>query len=263
MERRWASSVFGPSHVLMVGAGPPMVVLHGSLSSSAHAASELVQLSRHFTLVLPDLPGQSAHGPERVLAYDGTSHADWLASVMDSLRLEHAPVMGISLGGYVALRMAVMKPQRVRGLVLVVSAGLVQAPAWASMRRVGLAFALYKMRASPANLRRLMLPQFTQGVDETWMEYFEAALQCFVLRMKLPPLAKDDELRGLACPVLAFGAADDVHFPGPALLSRLTRTLGEKRAQCELLECRHTPPMTPEFRDWFAQRVGTFVSGLP
>jgi pimeloyl-ACP methyl ester carboxylesterase len=78
--------------------------------------------------------------------------------------------------------------------------------------------------------------------------------------LRVPPLATDDDLRKLTMPVLVLGAADDISFPGNALVQRMTAMV--PHADCEVIAgCKHCPPTTPEFRDWLARRLGAFVGG--
>ncbi len=59
-----------------------------------------------------------AHG------YDNSAYAQLLIALMDSLRLPDAVLVGHSMGGAIAAQVAIEAPQRVRGLVLLGSAGL-------------------------------------------------------------------------------------------------------------------------------------------
>lgn len=258
-ERIRVRTSLGEGHVLMLGdaARPPLVVLHGSLGSSAHCGGECVPLMRHFRVILPDVPAQSALGPDARPPLDGRSHAAWLVEVLDALGLDRVAILGVSLGGYIAMTTARLVPQRVSALGMLVPAGLVAAPAWASFRDVWWPFVRYQVWRSRGNLRRLMLPQFT-GADDLWLDYFEAALRCFRLHLRMPPLATDAELAQISVPTWVVGAELDVHFPGRAMAQRVARL---PKGKFELLAgTRHTPPMTPAWREWFAERAGQELS---
>lgn len=113
-------------HCLAAGAnGPPVLLLHGggidsSLFSYKHAIGPLADDHRVFA---PDWPGygESDHpNVEHTMEF----HAGFLGSLMDSLGLERASLVGISLGGGAALGFALRFPRRVEKLVLVDSYGL-------------------------------------------------------------------------------------------------------------------------------------------
>lgn len=86
-ESRYVDTSHGKSHVLLAGdkSNPPLVCLHGSLTSSAHLLSELRLLTEHFYIIAPDLPGQSVRGVEKHLPLNNDSLSSWLIEVLDHL----------------------------------------------------------------------------------------------------------------------------------------------------------------------------------
>jgi pimeloyl-ACP methyl ester carboxylesterase len=172
--------------------------------------------------------------------------------------LDRFDLFGVSWGGFVALRAAIVAPERVRHLVLMVPAGIVGNSLWASMRDAGLAILLYRAFPSPARLDRVLRSQFTTQ-DADWSAYFAEALFAYKLDMRIPPLVIAEEAGRVQCPVLAFGAEFDASFPGPALLDRVRQLLPQ--AQTELIaRSKHCPPLTDEFRSWLAARTEEFLN---
>src|SRR5881396_578671 len=103
------------------GQGPPLVLVHG-LGGAASNWTELTPLlSGRFRLLVPDLPG---HGGSTALpAASGLeAFADRVALVAEREGMLPAPVVGHSLGGAVALRMALRQPDHVPALVLAAAA---------------------------------------------------------------------------------------------------------------------------------------------
>lgn len=101
-----------------VGAGRPLVLLHGFPFTSACFAPQLDAPPPGVRLIVPDLRGfgQSSPGGSTTLMEDFA--ADTLA-LMDALTLTDAFVGGVSMGGYVTLAVTRLAPARVRGLVLI------------------------------------------------------------------------------------------------------------------------------------------------
>jgi pimeloyl-ACP methyl ester carboxylesterase len=105
----------------VAGAGPPLVLLHGATSLAARDfRGQLPVLREAFRCYTPDARG---HGRTRWdTATDGFS-ADWLAddvlAFADALELDTFHLLGFSLGGMTALRVAVRAPARLRTLVVV------------------------------------------------------------------------------------------------------------------------------------------------
>jgi len=94
------------------GAGnPDLVILHGMLGSSRNWATAGAGLSEMFHVSALDLPNHG-RSPQRQQASVGLM-ADEVLRWMDSEKVESASVMGHSLGGKVAMRLAVDYPGRV------------------------------------------------------------------------------------------------------------------------------------------------------
>ena len=144
------------------GSLPPAVVLHGLGSAAIPFAPVLDRLRRDVRrVVAPDFPGHGlspdASGPLTPGALVTT-----VATAIDALVDEPAIVVGHSLGGAVALRYALARPERVRALVLVSPAGAPATEAeWRALRD---AFDVGSRAEALAFLRRLYhrTPWFAQ-----------------------------------------------------------------------------------------------------
>ena len=86
------------------GAGPSLLLLHGILQDSRSWRRQLDALSDEFTVVAWDAPGcgQSSDPPE---TYRLPEYADCLAAFIDALGLGRPHVLGLSLGGVLALEL--------------------------------------------------------------------------------------------------------------------------------------------------------------
>lgn len=103
---------------------PPVVFIHGAGGTHRHwlyqvrdlAATVPGDLHRPPTFAL-DLPGHgrsAGAGRDTVAAY-----GDWLIAFLDAAKLERAVLVGHSMGGAIALDVALRRPERVAGLGLV------------------------------------------------------------------------------------------------------------------------------------------------
>lgn len=102
-------------HYSRQGQGQPLLILHGLFGSSSNWASHAKWLSQQFDVILPDLRnhGRSFHAPE--MSYP-TMASDVLR-LLDALELESILLLGHSMGGKVAMTLALQAPQRVQALV--------------------------------------------------------------------------------------------------------------------------------------------------
>jgi pimeloyl-ACP methyl ester carboxylesterase len=99
------------------GQGPPLAMLTGTGSTMAEWDPALLRLlARHRRLVLFDYPGVGLSGPWRGNSFD--SLADATAGLMSALHIARADVLGWSMGGFVAQRLAIDHPKRVAHLIL-------------------------------------------------------------------------------------------------------------------------------------------------
>lgn len=97
------------------GAGPPLVLVHGSWGSGAEWASVMPALAERFRVIAYDRRG---HGASTCPPGQGSVREDAadLAALIDGLGLGPAWVVGNSFGGSIALRMAGARPELVRGV---------------------------------------------------------------------------------------------------------------------------------------------------
>jgi pimeloyl-ACP methyl ester carboxylesterase len=106
------------------GEGPPLVVVHGLGGAAVNFTLLAPLLARRHRVLIPDLPGHGKTEPlERA---DGlTAYADHVAALAELEGMFPAPLIGYSMGGVIALRLAVSRPKSVTGLALVAAAGIV------------------------------------------------------------------------------------------------------------------------------------------
>jgi pimeloyl-ACP methyl ester carboxylesterase len=95
-----------------VGAGPPVVLLHGGLANSDYLAGQARVLAQAHRVILVDSRG---HGrstrDQRPFGYD--LMADDVIALLDKLKIDKAAIMGWSDGGIIGLDLAMRYPNRV------------------------------------------------------------------------------------------------------------------------------------------------------
>jgi pimeloyl-ACP methyl ester carboxylesterase len=105
------------------GNGPSLVLVHGLGGTIENWRALAPALAARNRVLVPDLPG---HGGSALLRE--ASHVDSLAEAVlalaDAEEFGNAVWIGHSLGGVVAIRAAVLRPDAVRGLVLAAAAGI-------------------------------------------------------------------------------------------------------------------------------------------
>jgi pimeloyl-ACP methyl ester carboxylesterase len=98
------------------GSGRPMIVLHGGLGSGEMFGPLLPALADHHQVIVPDLQGHGRTADiDRPLS--PIFMADDIAALIDHLGLDRPDVVGYSLGGGVAIQVALRHPEIVRKAV--------------------------------------------------------------------------------------------------------------------------------------------------
>ena len=104
------------------GEGTPLVLLHGGIGGGEIFAAIAPALAENRRVIVPDLQGHG-HTADIDRPLRPEDLADDVAGLIEQLGLERADVMGYSLGGEVAWRVAIQHPERVRRLVVISASG--------------------------------------------------------------------------------------------------------------------------------------------
>ena len=102
---------FGPLevHWREYGQGPPLLLVHGLMTSSYSWRYVIEDLGKDHRLILPDLPGAGRSDAPDV-PYTGAALATFLGEFVDALGVRGCLCIGNSLGGYLCMRAAQRDP---------------------------------------------------------------------------------------------------------------------------------------------------------
>lgn len=181
---------------------PPLVLLHGFTQTGRSWASLTAPLGRHFALVLPDAPG---HGASSLVEADLWQTAQLLAGTVPG----PAYWAGYSMGGRMALHVALGHPERVDRLVLISTTAGIEDPTERDLRR----------SADHALATRLE----DQGLERFLSEWLAQPLFA-----TLPPEQAGIEARRANT---AAGLASSLRLAGTGSQDPLWARLGELRAR--------------------------------
>jgi 2-hydroxy-6-oxonona-2,4-dienedioate hydrolase/4,5:9,10-diseco-3-hydroxy-5,9,17-trioxoandrosta-1(10),2-diene-4-oate hydrolase len=206
-----------------------VVMLHGGgpgASGWSNFAQNLPELARHFRILLPDQPGfgDSYRPTESDLADRSITDitADAMLQALRQLDVDSFDLVGNSLGGAAALRLALLEPDRVGRLVLLAPGG-----GWLPVRGTPTegqrAMARYHRDGpSPEGMRRFIrtmvadprrldpltiLSRYDASVEPTHAEFYEHYHAAFARRGGMDPLWRD--LDGIVAPTLLVWGRDD------------------------------------------------------
>jgi pimeloyl-ACP methyl ester carboxylesterase len=110
---------------------PVIVFVHGTRVTKSSWRAVTSRLGDCYRCVSVDLPG---HGAMADRPFNLEAAVDVVDAALDAEGADRAVVVGLSLGGYVAMAAAARRPERVRGLVLAGSTAEPSGPAAAAFR---------------------------------------------------------------------------------------------------------------------------------
>lgn len=108
-----------PLYLDASGTGPAALFVHGFPLNHTMWKAQTEHLSDVRTCLAPDLAGFGASSNDGGAALTMERHADDLVRILDAYEVERADVIGLSMGGYVALAMRERHASRFRSLTLV------------------------------------------------------------------------------------------------------------------------------------------------
>jgi 3-oxoadipate enol-lactonase len=103
-------------HVVDRGKGEALVFVHAFPLDHTMWSAQAEFFGRQYRVVTPDLPGFGLSGDTE--AWTIPQVGDQLIAVMDELGIERCTLIGLSIGGYISLPLAINHPTRVSKLVL-------------------------------------------------------------------------------------------------------------------------------------------------
>ena len=105
-------------HYETQGEGDPLLLINGLSAPAANWLFQVKGLSPHYQVVTFDNRGVGETDMPGASVYPMTQMADDAAAVLDHLGIPKAHVIGHSMGGTIAMELAIRHPQRVRSLAL-------------------------------------------------------------------------------------------------------------------------------------------------
>ncbi len=205
---------------------PPLVLVHGSSSNAVSWGGEVKEYSRYFRVYAVDIPGEPGKSAQNRPSWDSPAYAEWLEDVLNGLGVEKASLLGISLGGWMALKFATYRPERVEKLVLLAPGGVVQAKASFIFRAI-----LFSMLGRPGARAINRMVFGNQPVDATAMQFMNTIMSNFRPRLDKQPMFSDEELGRLTMPVLLIAGEKDAILPSRKIVERMRKLVPHLEAR--------------------------------
>jgi pimeloyl-ACP methyl ester carboxylesterase len=198
------------------GDGPPVVLSHGFLMDHEMFAPQVAALAPEFRVITWDERGFGA------TEFDGKPFTYWDSAhdclgLLDHLGIEQAVLGGMSQGGFLSMRAALLAPERVRALVLIDTQPGAEDP-----QKVPVYQAMLEAWATegPSDA----LAEVVAGIiiadpdhNPSWIAKWQAWPQERIVEPGRCLLERDDELVGrlaeITCPALVIHGTEDTAIP--------------------------------------------------
>lgn len=240
-----------------VGAGPPIVLLHGFPLDHTMWNAQIATLQSTFRVIAPDLRGFGASQLAEGDAENGVGMERYAADViglLDSLQISEPVVLaGLSMGGYVAWQVALRWPDRIRGLVPCDTRAVADAD---EPRAARFKMAEAAMQAGNSSPALAMMPKLLGAETREQRPEVEALLRAMIERQTAEAvaaaqrgMARREDVRGkldkITADSLCIVGAEDAISP-PAEMHEFAALLAKSGDDdVRIIEIDHAGHMTP------------------
>jgi len=194
------------------GTGPVVILSHGFLMDHSMFDSQVAALSGQYRVITWDERGFG--GTQATGEFSYWDSARDVLGLMDHLEIDVAVVGGMSQGGFLSLRTALLAPERVRALILIDTQAGTEAPEtiepYNQLHAAWLEHGAVAVQDVIASI--ILGPGTWQDWYDKWTalqpEQFSLAFDCLMHRDDI-----SDRLGEITCPALIIHGTDDVAIP--------------------------------------------------
>jgi pimeloyl-ACP methyl ester carboxylesterase len=251
-EQRVVPTRQGDTFVVVSGdpSAAPVVLFHGSGTNSAAWMRDVAIWARHSCVYAVDIIGEPGLSAPSRPPLGSSTYAEWLDEVWAGLGLDEANIVGISLGGWLALDFAIRRPNRVGSLVLISPAGIGR-----QNYGVLLKCAVLRMFGTWGLLKSLEIVSGKKAAIPTPMvDALLTVFRNFRPRMERIPRFTDTDLACLSIPVQVVVGSDDALLNSSETRERVERCVRAARVVTVEKAGHILPPQTVA--------VAQFLEGL-
>jgi pimeloyl-ACP methyl ester carboxylesterase len=233
---------------------PPLLLLHGSAANSSSWMGDVGQWAKRFRIYAVDVIGEPGLSASTRPPLNSDAYVLWLDDVLNALNLQQASLVGVSLGGWMALDYATHRSERVQSIALI-------SPGGVGRQKISILFKVSFFRLfggwGTRKLRNVIFgrpPENPSPAARKFFEFIALIHQNFLPRTGKIPVFSDAALAKLTMPVLAIVGAKDVMLDSKETKRRLERT-SKSSEVCYLDEAGHFIPGQGATISEFLERV--------
>lgn len=248
------------------GHSAPVVFLHGSGSGacghSNFKGNYPVIAEAGYRAIVPDLIGYGYSDKPDDVEYPLSFFVECVAQTLETIGVDNYTLVGNSLGGAIAMGLALAHPERVSNLILMAPGGLNDLPDYMEMPGMAELFKVFGADEpiTEAGMKDLFVNAFVFDpacVDDQLVHERHQLMQLqnpqVIQTMQVPNMCED--LHNISCPTLALWGLDEQMMPESGIL-RLARGVPDCRTEL-VPRCGHW--LMIEHRDFFNRACLDFL----
>ncbi len=241
-EDIYIETSFGKTHIIVTGdqAKEPLVLLHGINAGAPVALEAIKNLRDNYQIFAIDTIGQTTKSAENRLNIKDDSYGKWLSETLDKLKIEKAPIIGISYGAFLVQKVMSFNPEKVEKGIFVVPGGIVNGSFIKSMKQ--LIFPLFKYLFSKSEKHLLQfMKSFYSDSDEYALAFQKSMLLGTVMDFRSPPLLQKKDVANLSAPVYGIFVDNDIFFPAEKAIIKCKHIFRNFKGYIILENTKHIP----------------------
>jgi pimeloyl-ACP methyl ester carboxylesterase len=217
----------GETFVVACGAenAPPLLLLHGGMTNSAMWMGDVAAWAARFRVYAVDMIGEAGLSAPSRPALASDAHALWLDDVMLALSLTQASMVGVSLGGWLALDYATRRPERATSIAVLCPGGVGRQKIEVVFQTLALRMLGRWGRRKAAEWVLGRAPGNPSPAVQYFMDFMALIHKNLRPRMVKLPVFSDEALQRLTMPVLAIVGGKDVLLDSAETKRRLERNV--------------------------------------
>jgi pimeloyl-ACP methyl ester carboxylesterase len=223
---------FGTTHIIVSGSieAKPLILLHGQDSCAISWAYNIVDLSQALRVYAVDTIGDMGKSKPIQIPNSRKDYARWLLEIFDQLKLEKADLMGLSYGGFLAMKFALDYPERVNRIVLLAPGIPIFGPPTLQWVNYGMPMMLLPSRFT---VKRFINGASTKGYSKADLVYEQMIIGMTNMRKVsfMRPVITVEELKRMTVSVLLLIGDREIMYEPKKALNQATRLIPNLQAE--------------------------------
>lgn len=241
-ERRYVSTSFGETHVLVAGPpeGKPVFLFQGGNCINPMTLAWFTPLLNKYRIYAPDTIGHPGYSAETRISAKDESFAKWIEELMSEFHIPNCAFIGPSYGAGIILRLATYLPEKITCSVLVSPAGIKLGSKRKMIKEILLPLLLFHSFSPDKNLNKIAAVMSDHSMKEVDKQIIGDVFRYTRLEQDMPKLTEPNELANYHAPTLVIAGKKDVFFPEENI-TPVAKNIFPNLIDCKSYDMGHFP----------------------